>query len=168
MTSAECSPGTTFISLAPSRSLCFKSIFYVALILIFDLSGSMNTLVEGWPEFSKALMSRLAVAPDVAPVPMIPVWRFEFFCAHFAAILFVGKMMQLLTLLQFFLLGGDGNSLPFPVHWLDRLAVTNSSNDCKPGVDLVYLLLPLLLLSPVPVRLMPPCLISNLPIACPC
>ncbi len=69
--SVECSPGTTFISLAPSCSLCFSSIFLITLI--FDLSGSMNTLVDGRPVFSMASMSRLATAPDVAPVSMISV-----------------------------------------------------------------------------------------------
>ncbi len=86
LTSAECSPGTIFISLAPSRNLFFISIFLVARIL--DLSGSMNTFADGWPVSSIALVSCLAATPDVAPVSMIPICWFATFHAHFAAILF--------------------------------------------------------------------------------
>jgi hypothetical protein len=51
----------------------------------------MNTLVDGWLVFSRALMSCLAAVHGVAPVSRIPVWRFVILRAHFAAILFCGQ-----------------------------------------------------------------------------
>jgi hypothetical protein len=76
----------------------------------------MNTLVEGRPVFSKPSMSRLAAAPDVAAMSMIPVQWFEFFCAHFAAILFCGQEGAVVEIAAILSIWGGGNSLPFPFH----------------------------------------------------
>ncbi len=72
-------------------------------------------------------------------------------------ILFCGQEGAVIDITVILFIWGGGNSLPFPVHRLDRLVGTNSLSDCKQGGDPIYLLLPFLLLSPgVPVRSMPP------------
>jgi hypothetical protein len=55
--------------------------------------------MDGWPLFFKALMSCLAVSPDVAPVSM---FNDLLFCMPTLQLSFVGKGMQVLSLLQFF------------------------------------------------------------------
>ncbi len=58
-----------FISLAARRSLCFSSIFFVALFV--RLSWNMNVFLDSSPVPSKASLSSLGAAPDVAPVSRI-------------------------------------------------------------------------------------------------
>ena len=63
--SAECSPGTMFISLAASPRLCFSSIFFVAFLV--RLLGNMNVFLDGCPVSSRSGLTSSGAAPDVAP-----------------------------------------------------------------------------------------------------
>jgi hypothetical protein len=116
----------------------------------------MNTLVDGRPIFSKALVSHLAAAPDMASMSMISPQQFDIFHAHIVAVLFCGQGSAVVDIPAILSIWGGGNPLPFPDHQLDRLAGTNSLSDSKKVDDLIYLLLLCLLLSPVPVSLMLP------------
>ena len=63
--SAECSPGTMFISLAASRRLCFSSIFFVAFPV--RPSGNMKVFSDGCLVSSRYVSTSSGAAPDVAP-----------------------------------------------------------------------------------------------------
>jgi len=65
LTSAECSPGTMFISQADSRRLCLSSIFFVALHVL--LSGNINVFLEDCPVSMRSGSSSAGAAPEVAP-----------------------------------------------------------------------------------------------------
>ncbi len=75
-----------FILPALAQRLCFSCICFVALI--FDLSGSMQTFLDGKPVSWKQSMSFLAPVPEVQPVSKMPD-RFATFCFHFSVILFL-------------------------------------------------------------------------------
>jgi hypothetical protein len=74
-----------FISPAPAQRLCFRRIIFVAGI--FDVSGNMNTFLDGRPVSWKYSMSISAPAPDVQPVSKMPD-LFAIFRFYFYAILF--------------------------------------------------------------------------------
>ena len=63
--SAECSPGTMFISLAASRRLCFSIIFFVSFPV--RPSGNMNVFLDGCLVSSRSGLTSSGAAPDVAP-----------------------------------------------------------------------------------------------------
>ena len=65
-----CSPGIMFISSAPSRSLCFSIIFFVAFCVV--PLGNINVLFDAWPVSINAPSSSSPAAPDVAPESSIP------------------------------------------------------------------------------------------------
>jgi hypothetical protein len=65
LTSAECSPGTMFISQAARRRLCLRSIFFVAFPV--RPSGNMKVFWDGCPVLSRSGGSSSGAAPEVAP-----------------------------------------------------------------------------------------------------
>jgi hypothetical protein len=79
----------------------------------------MNTLVDSRPVFSKASMSYLAAAPDEAPVSMIPVQQFDYFCSHFADILFCGQEGAVVDLAPFLSIWGGGVVILFYFLFID-------------------------------------------------
>ena len=62
-TSAECSPGTMFISRADSRTLCLSSIFFVASPV--RPSGNINVFLEDFPVSIRSGSSSAGAAPEV-------------------------------------------------------------------------------------------------------
>ena len=91
LTSAECSPGTMFISRADSRRLCLSSIFFVAFPV--RPSGNINVFLEDCLVSIRSGLSSAGAAPEVAPESR-KANRLSFllcsFCAQCAATLLGG------------------------------------------------------------------------------
>ncbi len=64
LTSAECSPGTMFISRVARQRLCLRSIFFVAFLV--RPSGNMKVFWDGCPVSSRSGASSSGAAPEVA------------------------------------------------------------------------------------------------------
>ncbi len=63
--SAECSPGTMFISLAASHRLCLSSILFVAFPV--RPSGNIQVFSDECPVSSSSSLTSSGAAPEVAP-----------------------------------------------------------------------------------------------------
>ncbi len=68
--SVECNPGTMFISRASGQSLCLRSIFFIALLIL--LYGKMNIFFVSLPVSSRASLSSAGAASNIALVYTIP------------------------------------------------------------------------------------------------
>jgi hypothetical protein len=140
-----------FILLASGQRLCFSHILLVALI--FVLSGSMNTFLDGRPMLWDQSTSCSAPTPNVHPISRTPDLVFSFF---FILQLFCSATLGIAS--QLLLTRGALHScaqrLCLPALRLGRTAGTNNCLSCLQGFLLNYLPLCLYnyLMSPVPVR----------------